>query len=205
MNEEDLVRLYRRGTAARATPAREGCVPPEALLAVVERRGTEDERLRAINHAMACAECAEELELLRATRVVRDRARVPNIAFALAASVLLAAGLGYYTLGRQQGTRGNDDVTRGAEGELQLVSPTATATAIDSLVWRAVAGATSYVMELRSDDGRLLTRGTTTDTVFAIPDSVRVTPGTVVYWTVSTRLADGTEVRSPARRVRLTP
>ena len=91
MTEEDLVRLYRRGTA-RETRGRDGCVSLEALLAVVEKRGTENERLRAINHAMACAECAEELELLRATRVVRDRARVPNIAFALAASVLLAAG-----------------------------------------------------------------------------------------------------------------
>jgi hypothetical protein len=205
MTEEDLVRLYRRGTAARAMAAREGCVPPEALLAVVERRGTEDERLRAINHAMACVECAEELELLRATRVVRDRARVPNIAFALAASLLLAAGLGYYTLGRQQATRFPDDLTRGTAGDIQLVSPTANTNAIDSFVWHAVAGATSYVMELRNDDGRLLTRGTTADTTLAVPDSVHIAAGSVVYWTVSARLTDGTEVRSPALRVRLTP
>ena len=205
MTEEDLVRLYRRGTAARDTRSREACVPPEALLAAVERRGTEDERLRAINHAMECAECAEELELLRATRVVRDRARIPGATFALAASVVLVAGLGYYTLGRQPVTRANDDLTRGTEGEVRLVSPTETAAAIDSLVWHAVPGATSYVTELRSDDGRLLTRGTTADTAVAVPDSIRVAPGTVVYWTVSARLTDGTEARSPARRVRLTP
>lgn len=205
MTGEDLVRLYRRGTAAREARGRDGCVSPEALLAVVEKRGAEDERLRAINHAMACAECAEELELLRATRVVRDRARVPNIAFALAASVLLAAGLGFYTLGRQQAERPNDDVTRGMAGEVQLISPTATAAAIDTLLWHAVTGATSYVLELRSDDGQVLTRGTTTDTAFALPDRVRTTRGSVVYWTVSARLTDGTEVRSAAQRVRLTP
>ena len=204
MTEEDLVRLYRRGTA-RETRGRDGCVSLEALLAVVEKRGTENERLRAINHAMACAECAEELELLRATRVVRDRARVPNIAFALAASVLLAAGLGYYTLGRRQAERPNDDLTRGTAGEVHLVSPSANATAIDTLVWHAVTGATSYRLELRSDDGQLLTRGTTTDTTFAVPDGARVTRRSVVYWTVSARLTDGTEVRSAAQRVRLTP
>ena len=205
MTEEDLVRLYRRGTAAGQRQAHEGCVPAEALLAVVEQRGTDDERLRAINHAMACDACAEELELLRATRVVRERARVSSVAFALAASVLLVAGLGYYTLARQQPRRLDDDLTRGTADGVQLVSPAAAATAIDTLVWHAVPGAASYVMELRSDDGRLLTRGITTDTAFVVPDSVRLARGSVVYWTVSARLTDGSEVRSPARRARLTP
>jgi len=74
MNEGDFVRLYQRGTANRRDAARVGCVPPEALLAVVEQQGSEEERLASINHAMTCADCGEELELLRATRVVRDRA-----------------------------------------------------------------------------------------------------------------------------------
>jgi len=101
MNEGDFVRLYQRGTANRRDAARVGCVPPEALLAVVEQQGSEEERLASINHAMTCADCGEELELLRATRVVRDRARIPHGGFALAASLVLVAGLGYYTLARR--------------------------------------------------------------------------------------------------------
>ena len=57
MNEGDFVRLYQRGTANRRDAARVGCVPPEALLAVVEQQGSEEERLASINHAMTCADC----------------------------------------------------------------------------------------------------------------------------------------------------
>lgn len=206
MKEDDLVRLYRHGTAARGAADRADCVPPEALLAVVEQRGPEAERLATINHATACADCAEELELLRASRVVRDRARLSPTGLALAASLVLAAGLGYYTLARSRAPAATDDSDpmRGAAGDIQLVSPTASAPRLDTLVWRSVTSATSYAIELRRDDGSLVTRATSADTVFVLPDSARMGPGSTVYWTVSARLADGTELRSAARRVRLT-
>lgn len=204
MKEEDFVRLYQRGTAARNGADRAACVPPDALLAVVERRGTETERLQTINHAATCADCGEELELLRATRVVRDRTRIPYAGFALAASLVLAAGIGYYTVSRQRSAENDGDLTRGNTGDVQLVSPGATVSRIDSLVWRSVTSAASYGVELRQDDGTLVTRARTTDTTFVLPDSVRGAPGSAVYWTVSARLTDGTELRSTARRVRLT-
>ena len=206
MKEDDLVRLYRHGTAARRGADRADCVAPEALLAVVEQRGPEAERLATINHAAACADCAEELELLRASRVVRDRARISPAGLALAASLVLAAGLGYYTLARSRVSAATDDSdpTRGAAGDVQLVSPGATTPTLDTLVWRSVTSATSYAIELRRDDGSLVTRATSADTVLVLPDSARIAPGNTVYWTVSARLADGTELRSAARRVRLT-
>ena len=206
MKEDDLVRLYRHGTAARRGADRADCVAPEALLAVVEQRGPEAERLATINHAAACADCAEELELLRASRVVRDRARISPAGLALAASLVLAAGLGYYTLARSRVSAATDDSdpTRGAAGDVQLVSPGATTPTLDTLVWRSVTSATSYAVELRRDDGSLVTRATSADTVLVLPDSARIAPGNTVYWTVSARLADGTELRSAARRVRLT-
>jgi hypothetical protein len=197
MNEGDFVRLYQRGTANRRDAARVGCVPPEALLAVVEQQGSEEERLASINHAMTCADCGEELELLRATRVVRDRARIPHGGFALAASLVLVAGLGYYTLARRGSPEPAVDsaVMRGVTGDVQRV---------DSLVWRSMPGVTSYVVEVRREDGTLVTRAATTDTSFVVPDSARVAPGNDVYWTVSARLSDGSELRSAARRVRVT-
>ena len=206
MNEGDFVRLYQRGTANRRDAARVGCVPPEALLAVVEQQGSEEERLASINHAMTCADCGEELELLRATRVVRDRARIPHGGFALAASLVLVAGLGYYTLARRGSPEPAVDsaVMRGVTGDIQLVSPAGDVQRVDSLVWRSMPGVTSYVVEVRREDGTLVTRATTTDTSFVVPDSARVAPGNDVYWTVSARLSDGSELRSAARRVRVT-
>ena len=204
MTEEDLVRLYQRGTVRRDASRRADCVSLDALLAAVERRGPEEERLRSINHAMACADCGEELELLRSTRIVRDRARMPSVGFALAASIVVVVGLGYYSLARSRATN-VDDLTRDGTGDVQLVSPLGASTPrLDSLVWRSVAGAASYLIDVRRDDGTLLTRGSTSDTTFVVPDSARVAPAGEVYWSVTARLSDGTELRSVARRVRIT-
>ena len=200
MTEEDLVRLYQRGAMRRGTD-RAACVSPEALLAAVEHTGSEAERLRSINHAMTCADCAEELELLRSTRIARDLARVPRFGFALAASIVLVAGLGYYSLAR---SRADDDLVRDGTGDIQLVSPiTETTVRFDSLVWRSVTGATGYAVDVRREDGTLLTSGATADTTFVLPDSVRVDRGTDVYWGVTARLSDGSELRSATRRIRI--
>src|SRR5262245_10701497 len=207
MKEEDLVRLYKRGVAHRDA-TRSGCVPPEALVDVVERRGPEATRLQSVNHAMGCADCREELELLRATRVVRDRARLPRIGFALAASLILATGLSLYTFGRQRAVGGVDDasgITRSGSDDVQLVTEGTISGQSPNLVWRSTTGAASYVVELRREDGMLLTRGTTSDTVFAVPDSVRAGPDSNAYWAVTARLSDGTSLASTARRIRLTP
>ena len=207
MKEEDLVKLYRHGVTRR-DDTRSDCVSPEALLDVVEHRGSEATRLQSVNHAMACADCRDELELLRATRIVRDRARMPRFGFALAASLVLAAGLGFYAFGRQRAPTGIDDaggVTRSGSDDVELVTTGAVSTQAPNLVWRSATGAASYVVELRREDGTLLTRGTTTDTVFAVPDSVRAGPDSDAYWAVTARLSDGTSLSSSARRIRLTP
>ena len=204
MNEEDLVRLYQRGIATPRRATRADCVAPEDLLAAVEQRGSEDERLRSINHAMTCADCGEELELLRATRIVRDRARVPRFGFALAASLVLVVGLGYYSLARSRSDT-VDDLTRDGSGDVQLIAPSsATVTRLDTLAWRSVGGAVEYTVDVRRADGTLITRTTTADTTVALPATVRLDPGSDVYWGVTARLGDGSELRSATRRVRVT-
>lgn len=204
MTEQDLVRLYQRGTSAGRGADRTNCPSPESLLAVVEQQGPESTRVETLNHAMACAECGDELELLRSTRVVRDRNRIPRAGLAIAASIVLVAGLGYFAVARNRSATDDGDLTRGNAGDVQLVSPAVSAPRLDTLLWRSVTSATSYGVEVRRDDGTLIVRSTTADTVFVMPDSVRITPGSVVYWTVSARLRDGTELRSPARRTNLT-
>ena len=106
---------------------------------------------------------------------------------------------------RSRSADSGEDLMRDGTGDVQLVSPlSASSQRLDSLVWRSVAGAASYVIDIRRDDGTLLTRGTTSDTTFVVPDSARIEPGSEVYWGVTARLSDGTELRSVARRVRIT-
>ena len=96
-------------------------------------------------------------------------------------------------------------VTRSGSDDVQLVTTGAVSTQAPNLVWRSATGAASYVVELRREDGTLLARGTTADTVFAVPDSVRAGPDSDAYWAVTARLSDGTSLSSTARRIRLTP
>ena len=162
MKEEDIVRLYQRGTSARLGPRRTDCVTPDEMVAVVERLGSEDDRLKTINHAMACADCADELELLRSMRIVKERARLPRFGYAVAASAVLVIGLGYYNLARSRAPA-ERGVLRDAASDVQLVAPIApTVPQLDTLVWRAVDNATGYVVEVRRGDGTLVGRTATT-------------------------------------------
>ena len=66
MNDDALRRSYARHLADRGVSGRERCVPPEALLAVLERSGNDAARLATLDHVGACAACARDLDLLRA-------------------------------------------------------------------------------------------------------------------------------------------
>jgi len=201
MNEQDLVRLYAQG-ANRSSASRTGCPAPETLLAAVEQSGSEEERLRTINHAMTCAECGEELELLRSSRIVRERSRLPRFSFAIAASLVVAVGLGYYALMRGQASTGARDLMRGAS-DVELVSPTNDETvALRVLTWRAVPSARDYTVEIRREDGSVVARSVSKDTVFSVSDSIAAATTGTIYWGVTATLPDGTERRSATRRLR---
>ena len=203
MTGDDLVRLYRHGSAERRAVDRSDCVSPDALLAIVEQRASDDERLRSLDHAKACTHCTEELEIMRATRVVRERARIPHAGFALITSVLIVGVLGYYSIaGRTSATM--EPLGRIARSPVQLVSPDSFTARVDSLVWHPVPEASSYGVELRRDDGTLITSASTMDTAFVVPDTVGIAPGSDVVWTVSARMADGSERHSTPRRTHLT-
>jgi len=158
---------------------------------------------------MTCAHCSRSAASGRERPYERRRScQALSTRHARAASLVLAAGLGFYALGRQRAPTGIDDaggVTRSGSEDVRLVSEGAISDQAPNLVWRSTTGAATYVIELRREDGTLLTRGTTTDTVFAVPDSVRAGPASNAYWALTARLSDGTSLASPARRIRLTP
>jgi hypothetical protein len=201
MDEQDLVRLYAQGSS-RGSAARANCPEPEALLAAVERTGSEEERARTIDHATSCAGCGEELELLQSSRIVRERPQLPRIGLAIAASVMVAVGLGYYAMKRGQFPAAARDLIRG-DGDVVLVSPAKDESGpLRVLTWHRVSGALGYTVEVRHDDGTVVLRSDATDTVFAVSDSIAAATTGTIYWGVTATLSDGSERRSATRRLR---
>src|SRR5205085_378652 len=90
---------------------------------LADRRGPEPERLRTLDHAMACAACKRELDLLRAITESGDalapaRSRLMSPAVGVAAAAVLIIGIGISLATRQRSAT----EFRGT-GDVQLVSP----------------------------------------------------------------------------------
>src|SRR5215470_15442750 len=122
MNDAELRQRYRELLARRAengTENRRDCPSPSELLDLVEGRGDENERLRRLDHVMACPACHRDFELLRAVNVAgkreEPRVRVLGAPLALAAGVVVAFALGASLLLRGGLGRATPDVFRGAD------------------------------------------------------------------------------------------
>jgi hypothetical protein len=228
MSDEQLRLAYARARDDRIEASRVGCPTLEALLALVQREGPESRRIETLDHASGCAACRRELEVLRSVdragralaadqggQAVGDRATVSGAGgrgrwrtgwrraapMALAAALLLAVGLGV----RQRFGEGDlPDVPRAATGGVALVAPAeggAVAPAPLTFVWRSVPQARQYVLEVMTDSGALLLAQPTTDTSVTARLPARTDGGTY-RWSVRAQLADGTERRSAAWRLR---
>ena len=214
MNDEALRALYARATAARGDPARAACPAPEALLALVRREGAEEGRLRTLDHAMACADCRADFELLRAIESGRRREagdavrqlrwrRPLGVALAAIAAALLVVALlpraGWWPI------LDRVDEVRGSENEVVVVAPgdeAVLAGGAPTFVWHPVAGARRYRLEVFTADGATRAAvGPITDTTATLPAGA-LAPGDY-RWTVSAEL-DGGAARSALRRLRVT-
>lgn len=192
MNDASLTTLYREALAARRDEARATCPDPGQLVDLVERRGSDAARLATLDHAAACSSCLAELELLRAIRETMPAERRWRLPAAIAAGVLIVlagAVAGTRMLRHDQG-----DALRGPGADGVTLLPSAGSSR--TLVWHAVPGALSYDVEVTTDGGDLVAGRTTVDTVFALPDSLRLRAGVRYLWWVRARRADGGELRS---------
>lgn len=210
MREEELRRAYARAITAERLAHRAGCPTADALLALAHRHGSEAARLATLDHAMSCESCQKELELLRAIDVAARREsgnarttrwRIP-LALALAASVMLAIGLGP---GRQWFSSWQGDTMRGTNDSVTLLHPASGASvAGDSIVltWRSVTGASRYTVELLDLEGNRVHDTGTIDTTAVVP-RMGIPAGEYRWWVVAE--LSGGERRSEARPVRLPP
>ena len=205
MNDEALRSAYAELLDARGN-ARAGCVAPEALLAVVEGTAPEAERLRTLRHVGSCRCCRADLDVLRtvadvAERVARPASRRAPL-LAAAGIVLVLGGVALWEAARAP----DPGVMRQAPaGAVRLLAPAEDVPAAQPvmLVWAPVPDAHRYEVEVVRQDGGVVFATTTRDTVLVIPESAALAPGGDYRWWVRAVLADGSQPRSLARRLRI--
>ena len=202
---ERLQGLYSR-RVARQGDGGSACVTPEAILAVVRREGSEEQRLATLEHIMACSACHREYQWLTAVNEAgleaegsaagASRPWWRGAPLALAASVAVAVGAAVVLSGvLRQGT----DRERGAEADIGLVAPGTRAATAGPLTftWRALPGATRYVLEVQRTDGTVAFADTTADTTATLADPARLLPDSAYRWWVR-EATEGNEPRSSA-------
>lgn len=205
MNRPSLQDLYGRLVARRPRPSREGCMAPEALLAIAEGRASERERLDTLRHVGACGQCRAELDQLRSAVAAgrglgRRRVRGPAIAASLV--VLIAAATVWRA--RLEPRPGSQTLV-GRGSEVALVAPIGEMPAGTRavLTWHPLLGARQYEVELADASGHVLFSQTTRDTAATVPERAGTVPGVEYAWWVQAVLADGTAPRSRTARFRL--
>jgi hypothetical protein len=203
-NDERLRLAYSSALDARDNGKQRSHPEPEALLAVVEKTGSEAARLEILDHVMACSACQRELDLVRAGAVAaglpRQRTwfRSPSVGLmALAATLLIAARLRLYLASTDIET---GPTLRGASAVSAY--PARWNSSGATLAWRPATDAASYRLEIIDEAGSALVDSTMRDTSFVLADALaRNRRG--LSWTVTATLGDGSTVSSlPVRLVR---
>jgi hypothetical protein len=199
LSDEKLRALY----GALAADAPETPHPdPEHLADAALGRGSPESRLATFDHALSCAACRRELDLLQtvaqAGANLRQQRFRTRLVLATAAVVVVGIGLSIARRGspvaeEERGGAAGDDTGRRAIELVAPVGPVAPG-ATPSLVWRRVPGASSYKVEIVSDRAAVVVRSGTSDTMLVWPSLPR---GQTYRWRVSATQADGTVRRSP--------
>ncbi len=91
MNEEELTRIYRAGTARRAQGRRE-CLTEETMHLAATGRLSKGERQRLLDHLTACSDCAQEYRLALSLKPWAQRAGAGETELPDAATVQRRAG-----------------------------------------------------------------------------------------------------------------
>ena len=207
---------YRELVAAREPRDRRACPAPEALLAVIERKGDDTTRLATLDHVMSCAACRRDFDLLRtaalsaeqsaasdkpALHVVRGSGssarRFPLRSIAVAAGLVVAVGVGMLTW--HPGT--HQPLLRGDANTVVLLAPEQRPDGSALLRWHTVAGAMAYRVEVFAPTGRTVVADTVNDSTFVLPATAGADNREQLRWMVTALHGDGHEVRSPAERV----
>jgi hypothetical protein len=205
MNDEQLRDAYERGLPPNDGAAQLDDVSAERLRRLVEREGSESERLRTLDVALSSAEGRRELEIAwAAARAARPRQRSWQ-RFAVAASLLVVAGSS--GMWWRQHERDIEQTMRGSDSPVTLVAPLGEVREdrATRFVWHAVGKAERYLVVVVDTAGAELFATETRDTALVLPDSVRLAPGRAYLWWVQARLTDQSTVTAVTQRLVVTP
>ena len=205
MNDEQLRDAYERGLPKADGSTSLDDVAAERLRRLVEREGSESERLRTLDLALSSGEGRRELEIAwAAARAARPQRRSWQ-RFAMAASLLVVAGSS--ALWWRARDMDSSDVMRGSESPVTLVAPLGEVREdrATRFVWRPVNKAERYMIVVVDTTGVEMFAGETRDTALALPDSVRLAPGRAYLWWVQARLADQSTITAVTQRLVVAP
>lgn len=200
MNDEQLREAYERALpSGEHRPALDD-LAAERLRKLVEREGSDEERLHTVDVLLSTAEGRRDLEIVwaaaRASRPARQRAW-----WHVAAAVMLVAAIPSVYLA----TRDSAPIERGAESPITLVAPIGVqdATVASRFLWRAVRDADRYTLVVVDSAGNEVFAGETRDTVLALPRHVTLRAGASYLWWVQARTRLGESVTAVTQRVRV--
>lgn len=205
MNDERLREAYERGLPDSDSSRSLDDVQAERLRRLIEREGSDGERLRTLDMMLSSAEGRRELEIAwAAARAARPR-RPSWQGFAIAASLVLVVGTSVLLMARH---RAQDvDVVRGADSPITLVAPVGIVAPprATHFAWRPIALAERYQLVVVDTTGAELYATDTRDTALALPDSVRLAPGRTYLWWVQATLVDHSTVTAVTQRMVVAP
>lgn len=201
MNDERLREAYERGLPPNDGLPTLDDVAAERLRRLVEGEGSENERLRTLDVALSTAEGRRELEIAwAAARAARPRQVVWRRS-AIAASLLLAAGVSSIWWWQQEASVG--EALRSGESPVTLIAPLGEVESRSGtrFVWRPVRDAERYTLVLVDTTGAEVYASETLDTSLALPDSIRLAPARSYLWWVQARRADQSTVTAVTQRI----
>ena len=198
MNDERLRQAYENGLKPGGERGPLDDLTAERLRRLVEREGSDEERLRTLDQQLSSAEGRRELELVwAAARAARPRRRQPWRF--MAAGALLAVGL----TGTWLATRETPQEERGTASPITLVAPLGThdTDGASRFVWRRVPEAERYTLVVVDTTGTEIFAAETRDTVVKLPGTVHLEPGGTYLWWVQAMTRYGAPITAVTQRL----
>lgn len=198
MNEDRMRALY-AGAMARM-PIPDDVVSLEAMMDLLERRGSEPERSQTLKRILRDPRAREEFELLRAVvragQSPRQSWKIAVMWRVAAAAVIMAGTFWVFSLTHDP----VEPMRGGAIGVTSLLPEDgASLNASPLFVWQRVPNAVDYRIEVVDSSGTVVFEEQVTDTtsVGGMGKNFRV--GQPYRWSVTALTSDGASLRSPVR------
>lgn len=160
---------------------------PEALALAGYLDGalTGPDKARVEAHLAGCTDCrAEVAAVARLIRTAPLHRRLELPLRLAAAAVLVALLVPALDLPTRLGPGPLREPAVTTTAAPIAIAPVGAVDSVPALVWSAVPHATRYRATLHSGEGTAVWRTETTDTVAALPDTVRLRPGASYFWKV---------------------